>query len=318
MTVSSKPSNGARILVALQNLRNIGPKRGISALAPYGNVIESEDPEYLFAEVAGNLGCNSSEHNAVWNSSRAIISKCMESEIGAVSLFDPDYPVRLSSIENPPPVLYVKGSHSALDIAKNTLVVAIVGTRHPTDYGSHATRKLTRTAVEHDATVVSGLAYGCDTLAHQACVDANGTTVAVLAQGLDTVYPKSNSALANKILDEGGCLVSEHFPGAKVGRWAFAARDRIQSGLSDCVLAIETEINGGTMHTVEFARSQGRCLGCLLHPRTVFSPDSIPDGNRKIIDEGWATPIGNPQEFIRFLHAIPSSRDQDLIQKTLF
>ena len=303
----TKQSRSARILVALQKLRGIGPKRALSALAPFGDMLANEDPEYLFAETASKLGADPSMHGVAWSLSSIIMSKCKESDIGAVSILDAAFPARLRGIENPPTVLYVKGDYAALDAARETLVVAMVGTRGPTEYGARAGRALAQTAVELGATVVSGLAYGCDTLAHQACVDANGTTVAVLAQGLDTIYPKSNSSLAREILEGGGCLASEHCPGAKVGRWAFAARDRIQSGLSDCVFAVETGINGGTMHTVEFARQQGRQLGCLRHPSHVFPPDSVPDGNRKMIDEGWATPIYDTQEFIRFLRAGPSS-----------
>ena len=313
----SRQSQSVRIILALQELRGVGPKRALSALGPYSGALANDDPEYIFAEIASNLGAKPPACYAAWILSGTILSKCIESNIGAVSILDSDFPTRLRGIDNPPTVLYVKGDYAALDAARETLVVAIVGTRVPTEYGARATRTLTQTAVEQGATVVSGLAYGCDTLAHQACVDANGTTVAVMAQGLDKIYPKPNSTLAHEILEGGGCLVGEHFPGSKVGRWAFTARNRIQSGLADCVFAVETGMNGGTMHTVEFARQQGRQLGCLRHPRQAFPPDSGPGGNRKIINEGWATPIYDSQEFIHFLQAAPVSRNQDAIQESL-
>jgi DNA processing protein len=133
--------------------------------------------------------------------------------------------------------------------------------------------------------------------------------VAVLAHGLDTVYPAANRGLAARLLDKGGCLVSEYPVGTPPARTSFAERDRIQSGLSDGVFVIETDIKGGTMHTVRFSRNQQRPLGCVSHPKKWLSEEKT-QGNQKLIADGWATPIPNGQALLAFLERI-TQRNQN-------
>ena len=151
--------------------------------------------------------------------------------------------------------------------------------------------------------MVSGLALGCDAKAHEGCVEAKGAGVAVLAHGLDRVYPAANRELADRLLICGGCLVSELPVGVKPARWTFAYRDRIQSGLSDRVLVIETDVKGGTMHTVDFSLKQERPLACIDHPQQ-FHSASQTQGNRRLIQEGSAVGIVDQTALERFLRGI--------------
>jgi DNA processing protein len=198
------------------------------------------------------------------------------------------FPRRLLNIPDSPALIYVQGDASILSLPS----IAIIGTRHPSVYGEKSGRKIAHTLTMEGFVVVSGLAEGCDTVAHQGCLDGGGKTVAVLAHGFGEVYPKSNEGLADQIVAKGGCLVSEYQPGTPIRRSSFVERDRLQSGLSDAVVVIETDIEGGTMHTVSYAEKQGRMLAALRHPSEHQNhPKSR--GNTKLIEEGRAIPLDN-------------------------
>jgi DNA processing protein len=177
-------------------------------------------------------------------------------------------------------------------------------------------RKSAATAVETGFAIVSGLAHGCDTFGHQGCVDANGIGVAVLAHGLDKVYPAANRGLAEELLERSGCLVSEYALGVGALRTSFAERDRIQSGLSDGVLVIETDIKGGTMHTVRFSREQRRLLACINHP-AALRHESKTKGNQMLIAEKSAVPISNGEDLLAFLEKLKAaSQERKPIEST--
>jgi DNA processing protein len=207
-----------------------------------------------------------------------------------------NYPRRLWSTPDPPAVLFVRGNPDALH---SELAVAVIGTREPTEWGAKVAERFGQRFAEAGCVVVSGLALGCDTKAHEGCVAAKGRAVAVLAHGLHTVSPATNRKLADTIVDNAGCLVSEYPPGLRAMRSFFVERDRIQSGLSDGVAVVETDTKGGTMHTVAAARKQLRLLACLSHP-----PDHLNHpktrGNQQLLAEG-AFPLVDNGGFNRFL-----------------
>ena len=178
-----------------------------------------------------------------------------------------------------------------------------MGTREPTPFGKETAQRLGCTAAEAGYVIVSGLALGCDTHAHEGCLKARGIGVAVLAHGPDTVHPAANRDLADRLLESGGCLTSEHPAGTRPARAAFAERNRIQSGLSDGVLVIETDVKGGTMHTVRFARTQGRALACIDHPPR-YRREVKTKGNQKLIREGYARRIADGAAFTTFLNGL--------------
>ena len=133
-----------------------------------------------------------------WKRAEEEIEKGAAAGIRAFSIHDPNYPGRLSKIPDPPAVLFVKGDPEAV---RRTKMIAVVGTREPTLYGETVARRSGKTAVEAGFAVVSGLAHGCDTLAHEGCLDASGVGVAVMAHGLDKVYPAANRDLAARLLE---------------------------------------------------------------------------------------------------------------------
>ncbi|MFN8474715.1 MAG: DNA-processing protein DprA [Anaerolineae bacterium] len=173
--------------------------------------------------------------------------------ITLLTLDSPDYPRLLRQISGAPPLLYVKGELTLDD----EFAVAVVGTRAATTYGRAVTERLSTELAQHNVTVVSGLAVGIDTFAHHAALQAGGRTVAVLACGLDIVYPASNKVLAERIAGQ-GALVSEHPLGTRPDAHHFPARNRIVSGLSLGVLITEAGESSGALITARMAAEQGR------------------------------------------------------------
>lgn len=166
-------------------------------------------------------------------------------------------PSILSQLPDPPAQLYVEGT---LDGIFDRPRLAVVGSRKASPYGRQVTDSLVREAAGAGAVIISGLALGIDAAAHQSALDAGGTTIAVLACGLDQVYPAANRGLARRILDAGGALVSEYEPGMPPLAHQFIARNRLVSGLSDAVLITEAAAKSGTLHTASFALEQGKTV----------------------------------------------------------
>ena len=138
---------------------------------------------------------------------------------------------------------------------------------------------------KNDWCIVSGLATGCDTVAHLGALDAGGKTVAILPTGLGKVYPAKNKQLSRDIIERGGCLVSEYLPMSPSNKGSFIERDRLQSALSQALLVLETKANGGTVHTVQFGKQQGRVIAC-LKPHSQCAVNSNMAGNHILIEEG--------------------------------
>lgn len=290
----------SQVLLSLSRLKGMRNRKVLELFSPVADRVGYEDSHELFLSLAGKFHDSADGYEEAWANGVRWLAECYDAGIQAVPFFDERYPGRLRNIDDPPVVLFVKGNIDALQGVRS---VAIVGTRNPTSYGERAAQSAGKLAAESGIVVVSGLALGCDARAHEGCVESNGVGVAVLAHGLDRVYPAANRDLADRLLDCGGCLVSELPVGVKPARWTFAYRDRIQSGLSDRVLVIETDVKGGTMHTVEFSRKQMRPLACIEHPATISSA-SQSKGNRMLIDEGTATGIADPTALARFLEGI--------------
>jgi DNA processing protein len=226
-----------------------------------------------------------------------------------ISINDPDYPSLLKLLRDAPFFLDVRGHTRFL----NNRNIAVVGTREITSHGKLLGKRLTERLIKEGLTIVSGLAIGCDTVAHQAAVDANSPTIAVLAGGLDKIYPKENVKLAEQI-ERNGCLVSEYRCGVAPMAQMFVQRDRLQSGMSLGVVVIETGVKGGTMHTVGFAQQQGRHLACLYtHQLSDFAAQWAEaekfQGNVKLVQEGKAVPLTDLtsiHQFVEKLDQVPA------------
>jgi DNA processing protein len=168
----------------------------------------------------------------------------------------PEYPERLKEIYDPPPVLWVRGNTSLLSRPS----IAVVGTRHPSPYGSGMAEMLARDLAARRLLIVSGMARGIDSCAHKGALAARRPTVAVWGTGIDVIYPKENKKLAEEILATGGAIVSELPMGTFPAPQNFPRRNRILSGLSIAVLVVEAAENSGTRVTARCAEEQNRDL----------------------------------------------------------
>jgi len=290
-------SQNVTALVALMKLRGVGRRGALRMLEGTGS---DPDPGSFRRSVIDNAvraKLGKDDIIAAWSTSEGQLRDSSDAGIQAFSIYDEGYPTRLRNIPDPPAVLYVKGDLGGLS---RPLSLAVVGTREPTTYGAKVARKSAASAVEAGFVIVSGLAHGCDTYGHEGCLDAGGVGIVVLAHGLDKIYPAANRDLAKRLLDHHGCLVSEYPIGVTPMKTAFAERDRIQAGLSDGVLVIETDIKGGTMHTVRFAREQRRGLACIDHPEKLRGEDKT-KGNQQLIADRWAKPIPDGAALSDFL-----------------
>jgi DNA processing protein len=190
---------------------------------------------------------------------------------------DEAYPAHLREIYNSPPVLYVRGT---LD-KRDEWAVAIVGTRRASMYGKEAAMMLGTGLSQAGVTVVSGLALGIDTVAHRACLDGGGRTIAVLGCGVDVVYPARNARLAAEIVER-GALVSDYALGTRPDGRNFPPRNRIISGLALGTIVVEADLSSGAGITADFAAEQGREVFAV--PGNIYARASR--GTNRLIQQG--------------------------------
>ena len=194
----------------------------------------------------------------------------MEYEIKTISIEDEEYPKQLKEIKNPPKVLYYKGNLSAA----NKPCFGIVGARRCSIYGKQIAMNFASNLSDAGLVIVSGLTQGIDTFSHQAVVEKQKETIAVLGTGIDekTMYPQCNLQLSRKIIENNGCLISEYPNGTHGARFTFPNRNRIISGLSMGILIIEAKQKSGALITVDWAKKQGRKIFAI--PGSIFSQNS--------------------------------------------
>ncbi|MDD4923714.1 MAG: DNA-processing protein DprA [Dehalococcoidales bacterium] len=221
------------------------------------------------------------------------IEKLEKHNIKAFNYHDKDYPARLKEIHDFPPVIYVRGNI----LAEDEYCLAVVGTRNPSVYGRQLTEEIVSELAKNRITVISGLAKGIDTIAHQSALNAGGRTIAVMGGGLDSVYPAENANLARNIL-KNGAMISEYAPGTKPRPENFPRRNRIMSGLCLGVLVIEAGETSGSLITAHLAFEQDREVFAI--PGSVLSPASI--GTNKLIMEGTARLVCNAADILQELN----------------
>lgn len=212
--------------------------------------------------------------------------------ISVLTWDDETYPRRLKTIDQPPPVLYLRGSLTLED----EWAVAVVGTRRITAYGRQVTEELAGTLARSGVTVVSGLARGVDAVAHQSALKAGGRTIAVLGSGVDRIYPPEHERLAAQIA-EAGAVISDYVPGTPPDAQNFPPRNRIISGLSMCVVVTEAGETSGALITTQFAAEQGREVFAV--PGSILSPNSR--GPNRLIRDG-ARPMLSAQDVLESLN----------------
>ncbi|MGB3533119.1 MAG: DNA-processing protein DprA [Microcoleaceae cyanobacterium] len=213
---------------------------------------------------------------------------------------DADYPRLLLEIPTPPPVLYYRGIPKPEENQGITPAVAIVGTRHSTEYGRRWTRKITFTLVKRGFTIVSGMAAGIDTEAHRSCLQIGGRTIAVFGTGVDIIYPKSNQKLSQQIAEK-GLILSEYPAETQPNSCHFPARNRIIAGLSRAIFVMEAGTRSGASITANIANEFGRDVYVL--PGRLDDEQSI--GCLKLINGGAGIIPVNLEELLEQLGAIP-------------
>ena len=267
----------------------------------------TSDNKRLFSEddLSGIKSCLKDSSRKAHALDRARV--CRDLGIHSVNRDDDTYPANLRELEGMPLVLYWMGDLSILG-NQRIPAVAVVGSRQPTVYGICVTKEITKELAERNICIISGLARGIDTIAHETALASGGKTVAVVAGGLDQVYPAENKKLFERIKNT-GLVLSEMPLGQKAIRQYFPARNRILSGLADLVAIMEAGEFSGTLHTASFAAAQGRDV--FVVPGTIYAQQSR--GNLKLIQDG-ADLLLSAQDILARLAGLAFFREIDEIR----
>lgn len=301
-------------IIALSRLKGIGKKR----ISDFLEEVFSKKGSYDFT--FDDISCSKVSQlkklvetdltHSSWdfqcNKAKEIIDKSLEKEIITINFSDAKYPKELAVLPKKPLILFVKGNTNLLTDTKK---VAVIGTRNPSVFAQKMTSRITEQLSNLDYTVVSGLAVGCDSLAHEMASVTNGKTIAILAHGLDVpVYPKVNRTLADDILRNGGALVSEYPLGTTLRPSYLVERDEWQSGMSLGTITIESSNTGGSRHASYKALDQNRELAVLDHTlfrngegqQLYFSNDSTISLNQQLLAEKKAFPLYSLESIYEF------------------
>lgn len=209
-----------------------------------------------------------------------------------INYFDSDYPVMFKNIQDPPLGFWFKGSVNALKLKH----IAVVGSRKATPYGVQQCRQFCTAMLDAGLSIISGLAYGIDTCAHQSCVDKAMPTLAVLGSGIQRIYPNKNQNLSERILQCGGALLSEYQPYDPPFHWHFPERNRLIAALSEAVLIVEAALKSGSLITANHAANQGKDVFAI--PGAINKAQSA--GCHQLIKDG-AHLADSPNEVLGYL-----------------
>ena len=221
-----------------------------------------------------------------------ILERVTNQGIGILTWDDSLYPARLKEIDQPPPVLYIRGTLTTED----AWAVAVVGTRRVSAYGRQVTEELAMYLAGNGVTVVSGLARGVDSIAHQSALKAGGRTLAVLGSGVDQIYPPEHKQLAESVISR-GAILSDYAPGTPPDASNFPPRNRIISGLSMATVVVEAGDTSGALITAQFAVDQGREVFAV--PGNIYAPQS--KGTNRLISQG-ARPLLSARDLLEILN----------------
>lgn len=299
-------SSGERAyLIALSQVTHIGPVR----LGRLRDRFDSLDlawnaDERELQQVLDERTCRAVLAARVKVDPTALLERIDRAGARVITVLDDGYPRILREIPGPPPVLYYRGT-LPLDTEPT---VAIVGTRRATPYGRDATTRIASELASAGVTIVSGLAKGIDGFAHRAAIDAGGKTIAVMASGVDIIYPPEHRQLAERVV-ESGALVSDYPPGTKPDAPNFPARNRIISGLSLATVVVEAPSRSGALITVGFAADQGRDVYAV--PGSILSGAS--EGTNRLLRQG-ATPLTSAADLLDDLHLAPAAQQEEPAQ----
>jgi DNA processing protein len=273
--------NSTEACIALNMLRLMGPVRLRKLLQVFGapeNVLAARRDQLRAVDGIGN---DVAEEIVNWESNidlAAELKRIREFGAHVITADAPEYPRGLREIHAPPIVLYVWGELQERD----QHAIGIIGARRTTHYGSESAKKLAYQLAYAGLTIVSGLARGIDTAAHQGALAAKGRTIAVIGSGLGRLYPPENAGLAEKIRSGNGAIVSEFSMEVEPDRQTFPMRNRIISGWSQGILVVEAGLNSGALITAAQAIEQGRSVYAV--PGHINAPSAL--GSNRLIQQG--------------------------------
>lgn len=298
-----------RELLFLKSIKRVGKK---TIYDKYWDILESStDFDDLVKKMSSKYSDDKIQ-DALVKSETAYNQVIENKEIQVITVLDDNYPEKLMVMGNERPlILYVKGNVESL-YKQN---IAIIGTRNPSDSSQDFESNLVKNIVNStDRVVVSGLALGCDKIAHQATVDENKVTIAVLPSGVNVIKPAKHKQLAQDIIDAGGCLVSEYDPEATVYKSTYVERDKIVAAFSDATFVVECGVKSGTMHTVNFAKEYNKQIFSYL-PQD--RPDGSYDGNEDILKNNEeAIKVENIDQFMDDLSKLNAKKQSGSKQVT--
>jgi DNA processing protein len=298
--------------IALTLIPGVGSVNGKSLVAYCGGVkavFMEKKRALLKIPGIGEQTVNALANHNVFGRAEEELSFIEKNNIAPLFYLDKEYPVRLKQCHDSPLLLYYKGT-ADLNVSK---VVAMVGTRKATEYGRDMCRKIIEGLVEHNALIVSGLAYGIDTWSHKAALDTKLETVGVLGHGLDRIYPFANRSLAEKMAETGG-LLCEYMSNTMPDRENFPMRNRIIAGMSDAVVVVEAGASGGALITAEIANSYNRDVFAV--PGRLGDPHS--EGCNKLIKINKAALIQSAKDISYLLNWDELKVQKKTIQRQLF
>ncbi len=279
--------------ILLCSLNGMAPKRFYRALAQAGDCARIINEPEAFRQALGDKLTERLKSLIAKEKANELFARMEKLNVSAVTRANEGYPESLEHIQDPPPVLFIKGC-LCLDSEKQ---LAIVGTRRATYDGKKSAGLFARALAENGVSIVSGLARGIDTLAHTACLEAGGHTIAVLGNGLASVYPPENLDLAQRIVDNGGSVISELPLDEMPSRWTFPARNRLIAGLSRGVLVVEGDRKSGSLITASAALEQGRDVFAI--PGSIYNSQA--EGTNHLIQSG-AFPALSPADILEYMH----------------
>ena len=305
-------SNDLLYQIALSLIPNIGDVHAKALINIYGDaqsVFKATKKELENLDGIGSVRASSIKSFNNFQSSEAEILFLEKYKISPVFITDKKYPQRLLNCYDSPALLYYRGI-ADLNCSK---IIAVVGTRNHTEYGKTICEKFIEELAVENILVVSGLAFGIDTIAHKAAIKNNLSTVAVLAHGLDRIYPSQNKQLAKHMIEQGG-LLTEFISNTNPDKQNFPKRNRIVAGISDAVIVMETGIKGGSLITAELGNSYNKDVFAI--PGRVN--DSKSEGCNYLIKNNKASLINSADDFLEMMNWKPAEKKAIKKQRELF
>jgi DNA processing protein len=243
--------------IAFTLINNVGAVHAKILLDQFGNapdVFKAKLSTLEKIEGIGSVRAKAIKHFNDFERAAQEINFIQKFGITPIFITDKIYPQRLLNCYDPPTLLYFKGK-ADLNASK---IIAIVGTRSNTEYGKMMTEKLINDLSQQEISVISGLAYGIDTIAHRAALKNNLPTIGVVGHGLDVIYPADNKNLAKEMIRQDGGILTQFISNTKPDKHNFPIRNRIVAGLADATIIVETSIKGGSLITAEMANGYNR------------------------------------------------------------